>query len=78
MKTSMIALAFAAFATIGVAHAADVTATTANQPGAAQALQWSSNPAGAMQKTRAQVRHELVQAQQDGQFAYLSKLYRGS
>lgn len=31
-----------------------------------------------MQKTRAEVRHELVQAERDGQLAYLSNLYRGS
>jgi Domain of unknown function (DUF4148) len=32
-----------------------------------------------MQKTRAQVYHELIQAQQDGQLAHLnSTVYRGS
>lgn len=78
MKTSMIALAFAAFATAGLAHASDATATTGDQPSAAQMQQWNPSQTGAMQKTRAEVRHELVQAEQDGQLAYLSKVYRGS
>ncbi|MFM0209606.1 DUF4148 domain-containing protein [Paraburkholderia sediminicola] len=78
MKTSMIALAFAAFATAGIAHAADAPATTGGQSGAAQMQQWNPSQTGAMQKTRAEVRHELVQAEQDGQFARLSSLYRGS
>ncbi|RKE37671.1 uncharacterized protein DUF4148 [Paraburkholderia sp. BL23I1N1] len=79
MKTSMIALAFAAFATAGFAHASDApAAATVSQLGAAQVQQWSANQTGAMQKTRADVRHELVQAQKDGQLAQLSNLYRGS
>ena len=78
MKTSMIALAFAAFATAGFAHASDVTTTTGDQPGTAQMQQWSPIQTGAMQKTRAEVRHELVQAERDGQIAYLGKVYRGS
>jgi hypothetical protein len=78
MKTSMIALAFAAFATAGVAHASDATATTGTQSDATQVQQWNPGQTGATQKTRAQVRHELVQAEHDGQLAYLSKLYRGS
>lgn len=78
MKTSMIALAFAAFATAGLAHASGAPAASADQPGAAQIQQWNPNQTGAMQKTRADVRHELVQAERDGQLAYLSNLYRGS
>ena len=78
MKTSMIALAFAAFATAGIAHASDAPATTGGQSGTAQTQQWNPSQTDAMQKTRAEVRHELVQAKQDGQLAYLSKVYRGS
>ena len=78
MKTSMIALAFAAFATAGFAHASDAPATTSGQSAAAQMQQWNPGQTGAMQKTRAEVRHELVQAQRDGQLAQLSSLYRGS
>ncbi|MGA7778673.1 MAG: DUF4148 domain-containing protein [Paraburkholderia sp.] len=75
MKNSIIALAFAAFATVGVAHAANVTA---DQQDAAQTQQWSASQSGAMQKTRAQVRQELVEAQKDGQLAALRKLYQGA
>jgi hypothetical protein len=78
MKTSMIALAFAAFATAGFAHASDAPATTGGQSAAAQVQQLSASQTGAMQKTRAEVRHELVQAEKDGQLAQLSSLYRGS
>ncbi|CAE6733856.1 hypothetical protein R69927_02296 [Paraburkholderia domus] len=78
MKTSMIALAFAAFATAGFAHASEVPAASAGQSAAAQIQQWNPSQTGAMQKTRAEVRHELVQAQQDGQLAQISSLYRGS
>ena len=78
MKTSMIALAFAAFATASFAHASEAPATTGGQSAAAQMQQWHPSQTGAMQKTRAEVRHELVQAQQDGQLAQLNNLYRGS
>ncbi|NPT55391.1 DUF4148 domain-containing protein [Paraburkholderia elongata] len=79
MKTSMIALAFAAFATAGFAHASDApTAATEGQSGAAQMQQWNASQSGTMQKTRAEVRHELVQAQQDGKLPRLNSLYRGS
>jgi hypothetical protein len=77
MKTSMIALAFAAFAVTGLAHASGNTATDGTQPSAAQLQQWSPAPQSGAQKTRAEVRQELVQAEHDGQIAYLSKLYRG-
>ncbi|MFP3186749.1 MAG: DUF4148 domain-containing protein [Paraburkholderia sp.] len=77
MKTSMIALAFAAFATTGFAHAADAPATSGTQLSPAQIQQWNPGTAGAAQKTRAEVRHELVQAEHDCQIAYLNKLYRG-
>ncbi|MFM0093881.1 DUF4148 domain-containing protein [Paraburkholderia sediminicola] len=77
MKTSMIALAFAAFATAGFAHASDAPATTAGQSGAAQTQQWKPSQSGATQKTRAEVRQELLQAEKDGELAYLSTLYRG-
>ncbi|CAB3798616.1 hypothetical protein GCM10011400_57240 [Paraburkholderia caffeinilytica] len=78
MKTSMIALAFAAFATAGFAHASEAPATTAAQSAVAQVQQWNPSQTGATQKTRAEVRHELVQAQRDGQLAQLGSLYRGS
>lgn len=84
MKNSMIALAFAAVATLALtqgAEAAQVASNTAAndfQPSAAQLQQWSPAQSGATQKTRAEVRQELVQAEHDGQLAYLSKLYRGN
>ncbi|MCC8404608.1 DUF4148 domain-containing protein [Paraburkholderia sp. MMS20-SJTN17] len=74
MKTSIIALAFAAFAISGLAQAANNTTTVA----ATQTEQSGTSRIGASQKTRAEVRHELVQAQQDGQLASLRTLYRGS
>lgn len=73
MKTSIIALAFAAFTASGLAQAAD-NATTAT---ATQMEQSGTSRIGASPKTRADVRHELVQAQKDGQLASLSMLYRG-
>ncbi|KFX61037.1 DUF4148 domain-containing protein [Paraburkholderia fungorum] len=78
MKTSMIALAFATFATTGFAHASDAPAASANPAGAAQIQQWNPSEAGAMQKTRAEVRNELLQAEHDGQLSYLRKVYQGS
>lgn len=78
MKTSSIALAFAAFATAGVAYASETPATTAAQPAlAAQTQQWSPNQINATQKTRAEVRHELAQAEHDGEIARLNTLYQG-
>jgi hypothetical protein len=74
MKTSIIALAFAAFAASGLAQAAD----TATPPTAARTEQSVSSQFGASPKTRADVRHELVRAQKDGQIASLQTLYRGS
>jgi Domain of unknown function (DUF4148) len=74
MKKSLIALVFIAFATAGAAHAADVTA---DQQGAVQTQPLNASQSGSMQKTRAQVRRELIEARQDGQLAALSKLYRG-
>ncbi|MDB5782851.1 DUF4148 domain-containing protein [Caballeronia mineralivorans] len=74
MKTSIIALAFAAFAASGLAQAAD-NATTAT---AAQTEQSGTSRIVTSQKTRADVHRELVQAQKDGQLASLSTLYRGS
>lgn len=74
MKTSIIALAFAAFTASGLAHAADNATTTT----ATQTEQSGTSRIGASSKTRADVRHELVQAQQDGQLASLRTLYRGS
>lgn len=74
MKTSIIALAFAAFAASGLAQAADNPTTTT----AAQTAQSGTSRIVTSQKTRADVRRELVQAQKDGQLASLSTLYRGS
>lgn len=76
MKTSIIALAFAAFAASGAALAAEsATTSTVAQT---QTEQAGANRSGASPKTRADVRHELVRAQQDGQLASLRTLYRGS
>jgi hypothetical protein len=74
MKTSIIALAFAAFTASGAAQAAE-SATTST---VAQTEQSGTSRIGASPKTRADVRHELAQAQQDGQLASLRTLYRGS
>ncbi|CAL8476884.1 DUF4148 domain-containing protein [Caballeronia sp. S22] len=74
MKTSIIALAFAAITASGIARATDTdTATTATQT-----EQSDTSHIGASSKTRADVRHELEQAQKDGQLASLGRLYRGS
>jgi Domain of unknown function (DUF4148) len=40
-------------------------------------MQSGTSRIGTTPKTRADVRHELVQAQKDGQLASLSMLYRG-
>jgi hypothetical protein len=74
MKTSIFALAFAAFTASGFAQASD-NATSAT---ATQTEQSGTSRIGASPKTRADVRHEWVQAQKDGQLASLSTLYRGS
>jgi hypothetical protein len=71
MKTSIIALAFAAFAASGLAQAAD-NATTAT------AAQTEQSGTSRIVTSRAEVHRELVQAQKDGQLASLSTLYRGS
>jgi hypothetical protein len=76
MKTSLIALAFAAFAASGLAQAADNAATTTATT--TQTEQSGTSRIGVAPKARADVRHELVQAQKDGQLASLSTLYRGS
>jgi outer membrane lipoprotein SlyB len=68
MKTTFAALAFAAFALSGFANAAT---NAADQPAAMQTQQVKA-------KTRADVRHELIQAQMNGQIAGLQNLYRGS
>ena len=78
MKTSMAAVAFALFAIAGVARASDATATVAGQPGTTQTQQWNFSQTDATQKTRAEVRQELVQAEKAGQLASLRNLYRGS
>jgi hypothetical protein len=70
MKTSIIALALAASAFTGIAHAAVPVADSADKSAA--------NRISMMAKTRAEVRQELVQAQKDGQLASLNNLYRGS
>jgi hypothetical protein len=50
---------------------------TANtEAGAPVSPSWSAS-SSAPGKTRAQVYQELVQAQQDGQMAYLKELYKG-
>ncbi|SAL61130.1 hypothetical protein AWB67_03022 [Caballeronia terrestris] len=76
MKTTLAALAFAAFAVSGFANAA--TTSNADQAVAVQTQQANANRAGYAPKTRADVRHELVQAQMNGQIAGLQNLYRGS
>jgi hypothetical protein len=78
MKASMIALTFVALTTTGIAHAADSVAANAGQSAVAQTQQWPPSQNRIAPKTRAEVRHELVQAQQDGQLAYLHNLYHGS
>ncbi|WP_083611744.1 DUF4148 domain-containing protein [Paraburkholderia phenazinium] len=57
---------------------ASTPATTAAQPTvAAQPQQWSPNQINVTPKTRAEVRHELAQAEHDGEIARLNKLYQG-
>ncbi|QQC66441.1 DUF4148 domain-containing protein [Paraburkholderia ginsengisoli] len=78
MKVSMIALAFAAFATTASAYA--VTSVDANTApyDAQQTHQWTPEHGNTTAKTRRDVRQELVRAQKDGQLAALNKLYQGS
>lgn len=84
MKVSMIALTFAALTVAGVAHAANPAADSATAIAKNAAVQmaqtqWSAGTASAAPKTRAQVRQELVQAEQGGQLAHLNQsLYSGS
>ncbi|VXC94638.1 conserved exported hypothetical protein [Burkholderia sp. 8Y] len=72
MKTSIIAFAFAASAFAGAAQAAVTDTAPASQDAQSPAVH------RVMGKTRAEVRHELAQAQKSGQIAALSSLYRGS
>jgi hypothetical protein len=78
MKVSMIALAFAAFATTASAYAVPSADANAARYDAQQTQQWTPNQGSATAKTRQQVRQELVRAQKDGQLAALNKLYQGS
>ena len=81
MKVSMIALTFAALAVGNLAHAANPAPATTKNPDVVQAAQaqWSAGAANVAPKTRAEVRHELVQAEKDGQLASLNRtLYSGS
>ncbi|MGX6998263.1 DUF4148 domain-containing protein [Caballeronia sp. KNU42] len=78
MKRSMIALAFAAFAVSGWAHAAGTAGSDGEAASNVQTQQWSPSRDNIAPKTRAQVRQELVQAERDGQLARLNTtLYRG-
>ncbi|WP_321815612.1 MULTISPECIES: DUF4148 domain-containing protein [unclassified Paraburkholderia] len=82
MQVSKIALAFAAGAALVAASASfaavPASADTATQA-AAQAQAWTPVQQNANAKiTRAQVRQELVNAEQNGQLDALRNLYRGS
>ena len=78
MKRSMIALAFAACAVSGWAHAAGTAGSADEAASNVQTQQWSPSRDIIAPKTRTQVRQELVQAERDGQLARLnSTLYRG-
>ena len=78
MKRSMIALAFAAFAVSGWAHAAGTAGSAGEAANNVQTQQWSPSRDSIAPQTRAQVRQELVQAERDGQLARLNTtLYRG-
>jgi hypothetical protein len=82
MQVSKIALAFAAGAALVAASASFAavppSADTATQA-AAQAQTWTPTQQNANAKiTRAQVRQELVNAEQNGQLDALRNLYRGS
>lgn len=81
MKVSTIALTFAACALTASAYAAnpanpvDVHTQTYDAP---HAVQWTPAPNAPHAKTRAEVRQELVRAEQDGQLAAINKFYQGS
>jgi hypothetical protein len=81
MKRFMIAAAvtFAGAAATSSAFADQPAAAATTSAPVAQAGQWAPPYGQAVQpKTRAQVYHELVQAEKDGQMAYLnSTLYSG-
>ena len=78
MKRSMIALAFAACAVSGWAHAAGTSGSAGEAASNAQTQQWSPTHNSIAPKTRAEVRQELVQAERNGQLARLNTtLYRG-
>jgi len=78
MKRSIITLAFAACAVSSWAHAAGTVSSSDEAANTVQTQQWSPTHNSAAPKTRAEVRHELVQAERDGQLAYLNgTLYRG-
>ncbi|MEA3094825.1 MAG: hypothetical protein QOJ04_6167 [Caballeronia sp.] len=78
MKRSMITLAFVASAVSGWAHAAGTVSLAGDAASNVQTQQWSPARNSIAPKTRAEVRQELVQAQRDGQVAYLNRtLYRG-
>jgi hypothetical protein len=80
MKVTTIALvlsACAAVATATSAFASSPAGASAGDRDAQPARQWTPADNAPKGKTRAQVRAELVHAQQDGQLAALSKLYRG-
>jgi flagellar basal body L-ring protein FlgH len=81
MKVTMLALAFAACATTVSAYAANPAANPATNPADAapqHSQQWTPAQNAPQAKTRAEVRQELVRAQNDGQLAALNKLYQGS
>jgi hypothetical protein len=78
MKRSMIALAFAACAVSGWAHANGTVGSGDEAASNVQTQQWSPTRNSIAPKTRAEVRRELVQAERDGQLARLNgTLYRG-
>jgi hypothetical protein len=80
MKPSMIALAlaFAACAVSGWAHANGTVGSGDEAASNVQTQQWSPTRNSIAPKTRAEVRRELVQAKRDGQLARLNgTLYRG-
>lgn len=78
MKTSFVALALAVCAATGSAYAAVPVSSASQNVDAQQALQSLSGKTDVAGKTRAEVRRELVRAQNDGEIAALNKLYQGS
>ena len=82
MNASKLVLAFAASATLLAAapiFAATPSLPSTAQPAAQQTQVWTpASNAANVKITRAQVRHELVEAQRDGQLAALQQLYRGN